>query len=81
MKMNVLPADTYIVINKTVLSDQDRRILIMLYQPIIGSEAINLYFSLWSSLERNEIMSQECNHHQLMTSMRKKLSDIIGGAH
>lgn len=77
MKMNVLPADTYIVINKTVLSDQDRRILIMLYQPIIGSEAINLYFSLWSSLERNEIMSQECNHHQLMTSMRKKLSDII----
>lgn len=77
MKLNVLPADTYIVINKTVLSDQDRRILIMLYQPIIGSEAINLYFTLWSDLERNEIMSQECNHHQLMTNMRKKLSDII----
>lgn len=77
MKLNVLPADTYIVINKTVLSDQDRRILIMLYQPIIGSEAINLYFTLWSDLERNEIMSQECNHHQLMANMRKKLSDII----
>ena len=77
MKINVLPADTYIVINKTVLSDQDRRILVMLYQPIIGSEAINLYFTLWSNLEQSEIMSQECNHHQLMTNMKKKLSDII----
>lgn len=77
MKINVLPADTYIVINKTVLSEQDRRILIMLYQPIIGCEAISLYFSLWSNLERSEIISEECNHHQLMTSMRKKLSDII----
>lgn len=77
MKLNVLPADTYVVINKTVLSDQDRSILIMLYQPIVGSEAINLYFTLWSNLERNEIMSQECNHHQLMTNMKKKLSDII----
>lgn len=77
MKLNVLPADTYIAINKTILSEQDRRILIMLYQPIIGSEAINLYFSLWSNLERSEIVSQECNHHQLMTLMKKKLSDII----
>lgn len=77
MKINVLPADTYIVINKTVLSSQDRQILIMLYQPIIGAEAINLYFTLWSNLERSEIMSQECNHHQLMTSMKKRLSDIV----
>lgn len=77
MQINILPADTYIVINKTVLSEQDRRILMMLYQPIIGSEAINLFFTLWSSLERNEIMSQECNHHQLMTSMKKKLSSIV----
>lgn len=75
--MNVLPADTYIVINKTVLSQQDHRILIMLYQPLIGAEAINLYFTLWSNMERSEIMSQECNHHQLMTSMKKRLSDII----
>lgn len=77
MKINVLPADTYIVINKTILSSQDRQILIMLYQPIIGAEAINLYFTLWSNLERSEIMSQECNHHQLMTSMKKRLSDIV----
>lgn len=77
MKINVLPADTYIIINKTVLSSEDRQILIMLYQPIIGAEAINLYFTLWSNLERSEIMSQECNHHQLMTSMKKRLSDIV----
>ena len=36
-----------------------------------------MYFTLWSNLERSEIMSQECNHHQLMTSMKKRLSDIV----
>ena len=46
LKKIVLPADTYIVVNKTILNDQDRKLLSMLYQPIIGSVATNLYFSL-----------------------------------
>ena len=40
MKTTVLPADTYIVINKTLLNERDRNLLIMLYQPLIGSMAI-----------------------------------------
>ena len=44
--VNILPADTYTVINKTILTENDRKILTMLYQPIIGSDSINLFFTL-----------------------------------
>ena len=39
LKEKILPADTFVVINKSILSDQDRKIISMLYQPIIGSSA------------------------------------------
>ena len=77
LKENVLPADTFVVINRTILNDQDRKLLTMLYQPIIGQTAISLYFTLWSYLDRNEIISLEWTHHHLMTSMRIKLSEIV----
>ena len=50
---NILPADTYTVINKTILSEQDRKILLMLYQPIIGSGPINLFMTLWMNLDKS----------------------------
>lgn len=77
MMLNVLPADTYVVVNKTIFNNNDRRILTMLYQPIIGSTAINLYFTLWSFLDKNEIKSLEWNHHHLMVNMGLKLEYII----
>ncbi len=77
MKLNVLPADSYIVVNKTILSDTDRKILTMLYQPIIGQLPISLYFSLWSDLDKLEIMSTELTHHHLMSTMKLNLNDII----
>lgn len=73
----ILPADTYVVINKTILSDKDRNLLIMLYQPLIGSAAISLYFTLWSYLDKLEIMSNEWTHHHLMSSLKLKLEEII----
>ena len=73
LKVSVLPADTYIVVNKTVFGDNDRRILTMLYQPIIGSVAVNLYLTLWSFLDKNEVKSMEWTHHHLMVNMGMKL--------
>lgn len=77
LKKIVLPADTYVVINKTILNDQDRKILTMLYQPIIGSVSTNLYFSLWSNLDRSELISTEYTHHHLMANMQLNLDEII----
>ena len=38
--VTLLPADKYIVINKTILSDQDRITINNLYAPIIGASAV-----------------------------------------
>ena len=54
--MSVLPADTFIVVNKTTLSDKDRNLLMLLYQPIIGSVSVSLYYTLWSYLDKSEIL-------------------------
>lgn len=67
--MGVLPADTFIVINKTVLSDKDRNLLMLLYQPIIGSISISLYYTLWSYLDKMEILSNEWTHHHILKDM------------
>jgi len=77
IKSSILPADTYIVINRTLLNDKDRNILIMLYQPLIGSLAISLYYTLWSYLDKLEIMSSEWTHHHLMSNLRVKLEEIL----
>ena len=77
--VNILPADTYTVINKTILTDNDRKILTMLYQPIIGVNSVNLFFTLWMDLDKNEFMSTEENHHHLMTSTSLNINEIISG--
>ena len=74
--LNLSPADTYIVINKNIMNNDDRTILTMLYQPLIGPLAIMLYFSLWSDLDRSELMSTEHTHHHLATNMQISLQEI-----
>ncbi|MCI9110651.1 MAG: hypothetical protein HFH47_02420 [Bacilli bacterium] len=76
-KVNLLPADTYIVKNCTILDNENRNILLKLYQPIIGSVAINLYLTFWSDLDTSQIISTEYTHHSLMTNTRLKLEDIL----
>lgn len=73
----ILPADTYIVINKTVIHDSDRRLVSMLYQPIIGYTAVSLYFTLLDDLDRSELMSYDLTHHHLMATMQLKLETIV----
>ena len=75
--INILPADTYTVINRTILTENDRKILTMLYQPIIGSNSVNLFFTLWMDLDKYEFMSTEENHHHLMTSTSLNINEII----
>lgn len=77
MSITILPADTYLVINKTIINESDRKIVTMLYQPIIGYTAVSLYFTLLDDLLKKEIMSDELTHHHLMSTMQLKLNDIV----
>ena len=77
MNGKLLPADTYIVVNKTIMSNEDRKKITMLYQPIIGHNAVSLYLTLIDDLEKREFMSGELTHHHLVSTMQLKLTDII----
>lgn len=77
MVKTLFPADTYIVKNATLLKKEDRDIIIRLYEPIIGTIAVSLYFTFWTNLDTDEIISTERTHHNLMATKRLKLEDII----
>lgn len=73
---NVLPADTFVIVNKTVLQDE-RRILVSLYEPLIGALAINLYNTLWTYLDHLEIISTEYTHNTLLNSMMITINEML----
>lgn len=74
--ITLLPADKYVVVNKTILTEIDKRNLIHLYEPIIGFSATSLYLTLWSDLDRLEIMSKDFTHHHLMSILKSDLDSI-----
>ena len=74
--ITLLPADTYTVVNKTILSNDDRKNLIALYEPIIGPTAIALYLTLWNDLDKLEFSSDDLNHHHLMAIMKLDLNSL-----
>lgn len=76
-EISILPADTFVVVNRTILNEYDRKIISMLYQPIMGSIATSLYYTLWADLDKTELLSGEFTHHHLMTSLRIKMDAII----
>ncbi|MBR2828567.1 MAG: Replication initiation and membrane attachment protein, partial [Bacilli bacterium] len=77
MKKTILPADTYLVSNRSIITEKDKKIITMLYQPIIGNIAVSLYFTLMDDLDKLEIMGVEENHHHLMSMMQLGLEDIL----
>lgn len=75
-KYNLMPADTYVVVNKTILHNEDRKIITSLYLPIIGTDAVMLYFTLWSDLDNSEILSMEYSHQKLVSSLRITINEL-----
>ncbi len=75
--LTILPADTYTVLNKSVINDSDKKIVTMLYQPIIGYTASSLYFSLIDDLDKLELLSDDLTHHHLMANMQLNLESIV----
>ena len=73
----LLPVDSYRVTTKGMLSDYDRKVIAMLYQPLIGPISISLYMTLWSELESNRLCSQEGNHYGLMNILGLPLNEIF----
>ena len=75
-QITLLPADTYKVINKTIINEYDKKVIINLYQPIIGPIAVSLYLTLIADLNKSETISINYTHHHLMISLKNGL-DVI----
>ena len=73
----VLPADSYTVISKTVLSRNDTNVISMLYEPIIGYAAVALYYTLFDDLDKYSVTSLEYTHHHLMSIMGISMDNLI----
>jgi replication initiation and membrane attachment protein len=73
---DLLPIDRYIVRSSDMLNDNDRKVLTLLYQPLIGTKCFSLYMTLWSELEQNRMWGEETTHHSLMAIMQSNLREI-----
>ncbi len=73
----ILPADSYVVTNKGIITENDKKILVDLYQPIIGNKAVSLYLTLLNDLEKNSFITEEFTHHHLLSVMQTSLNDIV----
>ncbi len=76
MTDKLMPADIFVVYKNQILNDNDRNILTLLYQPIVGAEATNLYLTLWAFLD-GVIVSKEKTHHYLMSVMHINVEKIV----
>lgn len=74
--VTLLPADMYQVVNKSLLNEEDKLVLSMLYMPIIGNTAVTLYNTLYNELKANNFISYELTHHHLMTNLGDNLENI-----
>ena len=74
--VTLLPADIYQVVNKSLLNENDKLVLSMLYMPIIGNTAVTLYNTLYNELKANNFISNELTHHHLMTNLGDNLNNI-----
>ncbi|TDL82046.1 replication initiation and membrane attachment family protein [Peribacillus frigoritolerans] len=72
----LLPVDRYLVKMNGVLQDFDRKVLTLLYQPLLGAKCYGLYMTLWAELEQDRMWSEETTHHGLMSLMQSNLREI-----
>ena len=76
MDVSLLPADTYQVVNKSIITNEDIKILNMLYLPITGPLAIMLYINLINDLDKTNIISEEINHAHLVSNLHISLIEL-----
>lgn len=77
MFISLLPADTYTVVKKSIITEQDRQNIISLYEPIIGPLAVSLYYTLLRDIRLMDYISKtDYNHHHLMKTMKLTLDNI-----
>ncbi|WP_172368886.1 replication initiation and membrane attachment family protein [Sporosarcina jiandibaonis] len=69
------PVDSYKVQLSHPISDYDRQLLTLFYQPLIGSSAMSLFMTLWADAEQEN--EREYTHYHLMNLLSMSLDPIF----
>ncbi|AXI01307.1 helicase DnaB [Sporosarcina sp. PTS2304] len=69
------PVDSFQVRLTHPFSSYDRQMITLFYQPLIGSEAVSLFLTLWTDAENTE--PQEHSHYYLMNILSFALQPIF----
>lgn len=69
MDISLLPADVYVVVNKSIITSEDKKIINVLYLPIIGPLAVSLYEILLNDLDREEYISDPLTHAHILANL------------
>lgn len=77
MDINILPADTYFVINKSIITEEDKRVLNMLYLPVVGPLPVMLYLIFMSDLDKSSLISDVNSHSHLLSRLRISSSEFL----
>jgi len=77
MNSSLLPADSYIVINKSIITEEDKKILNMLYLPITGALPIMLYNILLTDLDKLQLISEVETHAHLLSNLHISITELI----
>ena len=77
MDMTLLPADSYIVINKSVITAHDMEIINLLYLPIIGPLAVSLYNVLYNDLDHLKTVSDNLTHAHLLANLHLSCKELV----
>lgn len=78
MSPTLLPADNYIVINKSIITEEDKKILNMLYLPIIGPIPVMLYSMLINDLDKLQLISEPSTHAKLLSNLHISTNELEG---
>lgn len=73
---DIAPVDRYTAACNGLLYEYDRKVLTLLYQPLIGPVSLSLYMTLWAQVEENRLWSDSGSHHELMDFMGLNLKTI-----
>ena len=76
MNTLVMPADSYKVINKSIITEEDKRIVNMLYLPIIGPVAVMLYNIFINDLDKQQVISSESTHAKLLSNLHLSANEL-----
>ena len=76
MNPALLPADNYIVINKSIITEEDKKIINMLYLPIIGPIPVMLYKMLINDLDKLQLISEPSTHAKLLSNLHISSNEL-----